>query len=164
MWHLAGSMVNLDIHLLWHRVRSWFPFFVLSWTTVVSSQVYRVSSFHPVHGRAVLCYHWKFLLTLFFSFILLVTPIPHSVVISFSRVWLPFLFFFFVFSRFKAGYPALVVSPVRNSLCHAPFPWSRVFHSWEQWTARRQWTRGEWQGTRIIMSLLMCHAGSVIGS
>ena len=159
MWYLAGSVVNIDIHfsdmepgvdsilrpLVNHHgfksgLRFYFPFCPREARLVLSLKIFFFDSLFPFilfigHPNPSFCCYFPFFC-----------------------VWLIFLSFF------KAGYPALVVNPVYNFLCSTSFPWSRVLHSWEQWTTRRQWTRGEWQGTRIIMSLLMCHAGSVIGS
>ena len=66
---------------------------------------------------------------------------------------------------FKAGYPALVINPVCNS-----FIMSRIhflglvfFIAGSSGRPEGNGHEGEWQGTRIIMSFLMCHAGSIIG-
>lgn len=102
----------------------------------------------------------KILLIPFFLF-LLVMPIPRSAVISFFFMSdFVFLFFFF----YQAGYPALV-NPVCNS-----FIMSRIhflglvfFIAGSSGRPEGNGHEGEWQGTRIIMSFLMCHAGSIIG-
>ena len=113
--------------------------------------------FCPRETRLVLL---KILLIPFFLF-LLVMPIPRSAVISFFFMSdFVFLFFFF----YQAGYPALV-NPVCNS-----FIMSRIhflglvfFIAGSSGRPEGNGHEGEWQGTRIIMSFLMCHAGSIIG-
>lgn len=69
----------------------------------------------------------------------------------FSLQWLPqslilcclFYFLFVMLSDFfKAGYPALVINPVCNSLCHASFSLVSCSY-WEQWDGQRAMdTRG----------------------
>ena len=113
--------------------------------------------FCPRETRLVLL---KILLIPFFLF-LLVMPIPRSAVISFF-FFSVFVFLFFFF--YQAGYPALV-NPVCNS-----FIMSRIhflglvfFIAGSSGRPEGNGHEGEWQGTRIIMSFLMCHAGSIIG-
>lgn len=132
----------------WHRARSFFSI-LLPW----------VRSFprFPKSVRSPALFLFKIFFSFDSHFPYNGYPNPSFSVVSF----ISFLLCCLIFSK-------LDILPSSSILCVTlyvthHFPWSRVLIG-SNGTARGQWTRGEWQGTRIIMSLLMCHAGSVIGS
>ena len=128
----------------WHRARSFF-FILLPW--VRSFPGFFKSARSPALFKIFLFWFPCFPTVVTQPLILLSLLFPFCYAVWFSK---------------------LDILPSSSILCVTlyvthHFPWSRVLIG-SNGTARGQWTRGEWQGTRIIMSLLMCHAGSVIGS